>query len=86
MPTISQFYGIKINLFWEDHPPAHFHARYQEFEAQIDIRTGAILRGKLPPKARILTEEWRLMHINELLRCWELVIQSKAPFKIKGLE
>jgi hypothetical protein len=33
MPTISIFYGIMIRMFFNDHPPPHFHARYGEFEA-----------------------------------------------------
>jgi hypothetical protein len=28
MPTISFFYGIAIQMFWNDHAPPHFHARY----------------------------------------------------------
>ena len=39
MPTISTFYGILIRMFFNDHPPPHFHARYGEFEATIDIST-----------------------------------------------
>jgi len=26
MPTISAFYGIVIQMFWQDHAPPHFHA------------------------------------------------------------
>ena len=28
MPTLSAFYGIVIQMFWQDHPPPHFHALY----------------------------------------------------------
>jgi hypothetical protein len=28
MPTISIFYGIVIQMFFDDHNPPHFHARY----------------------------------------------------------
>jgi hypothetical protein len=37
MPTISSFYGILIRMFFDDHAPPHFHARYGEFEATIDL-------------------------------------------------
>jgi len=30
MPTISVFYGIVIAMFYDDHQPPHFHARYAE--------------------------------------------------------
>ena len=39
MPTICTFYGILIRMFFIDHAPPHFHARYAEFEATIDIST-----------------------------------------------
>ncbi len=39
MPTISAFYGILIRVFFNDHPPPHFHARYGEHEATIEIAT-----------------------------------------------
>ena len=28
MPEISRFYGIIIAMFFDDHNPPHFHARY----------------------------------------------------------
>ncbi len=35
MPTISVLYGIVIRMYFNDHAPPHFHARYGEFEATI---------------------------------------------------
>lgn len=37
MPEICRFYGIVITMFYNDHPPAHFHAKYGEFEMKVDI-------------------------------------------------
>lgn len=48
MPTISQFFGIVIQMFWREHAPPHFHALYGEHEATIDIRTLDVLNGSLP--------------------------------------
>lgn len=28
MPTIVQFYGILIQMYYNDHSPPHFHVRY----------------------------------------------------------
>jgi len=28
-PRISEFYGIVIEMYYGDHPPPHFHARYR---------------------------------------------------------
>jgi hypothetical protein len=37
MPTISEFFGILILMFYNNHAPPHFHARYGEYEALIQI-------------------------------------------------
>ena len=39
MPTISQFFGIVIQMFWNDHAPPHFHCQYSGHEAIINIQT-----------------------------------------------
>ncbi|MFB3041815.1 MAG: DUF4160 domain-containing protein [Candidatus Poribacteria bacterium] len=28
MPEISRFFGIVIAIYYRDHPPPHFHAKY----------------------------------------------------------
>jgi hypothetical protein len=28
MPEISRFFGIFIRMYFDDHDPPHFHARY----------------------------------------------------------
>jgi hypothetical protein len=48
MPTISQFFGIVIQMFWREHAPPHFHALYGEYEALIDIRTLEIIKATCP--------------------------------------
>ena len=58
MPTISFFYGLVIQMFWDDHAPPHFHASYAEHEALIDIRTLAVIEGQLPRRAMTLVLEW----------------------------
>lgn len=49
-------------MFFNDHPPPHFHARYGEFEATIAIGTLEILEGELPNRALILVREWAMIH------------------------
>ena len=84
MPEISRFFGIVITMYWNDHNPPHFHARYGESLAEIDIRTLALLCGSLPPRAMAMTIEWALQHQRELLTQWErarrqLPLQSIEP-------
>jgi len=37
MPEISRFFGIVIAVFYADHAPPHFHARYGEHRAIIGL-------------------------------------------------
>lgn len=85
MPTISAFYGILIRMFFNDHPPAHFHARYGEFEATIDIDTLEVIEGQLPRRALILVREWAMMHKGELQEDWRFCRANRAPLKIEPL-
>ena len=42
-----------------EHNPPHIHALYGEDMASIDIQTGDVLEGYLPPKALAMVREWR---------------------------
>lgn len=35
MPEISRFFGIIITMYFNEHNPPHFHALYNEYEAQF---------------------------------------------------
>jgi hypothetical protein len=86
MPTISQFFGIVIQMFWREHGPPHFHALYAEYEALIDIRTLEIIKGSLPKRALALVLEWAAQHQAELMEDWKLCQQKQLPKKIAPLE
>jgi uncharacterized protein DUF4160 len=85
MPTISAFYGILIRMFYNDHAPPHFHARYGEFEATIDIYTLSVKHGRLPRRALDLVLEWAMIHRAELLDDWRLCSEKTPPNKIDPL-
>ena len=68
MPEISRFYGIVIKMFFDDHNPPHFHAQYSGQEAVVDIRTLALISGRLPGRALGLVAEWGLLHQAEFTR------------------
>jgi len=86
MPTISQFYGIKITIFYDDHNEPHFHAYYGEYAAEISIKTGKIHVGRLPSHAIKLVKEWRKLHTSELREDWELARAHKLLKRIAPLE
>ena len=53
MPSVSQFFGIVIYMYYSDHAPPHFHAEYGEDEAVYVIETLELMRGGLPRRAHI---------------------------------
>ena len=58
MPTIAYFLGIAVRMFFNDHDPPHFHARYQGYRARIPISSGEVIDGRLPPTVARLLKEW----------------------------
>jgi hypothetical protein len=85
MPELSRFLGIIIAMYFKDHNPPHFHVLYNEYEAEIEIKTLAILEGELPPRVLGLALEWAGLHKKELLDDWNL-IQATGKFnKIQPL-
>lgn len=86
MPTISSFFGILIQMFWNDHAPPHFHALYGEFEVLINIQTLEIIEGKMSKRALAMILEWASEHRAELLEDWKLCEKKQRPHKIKPLE
>lgn len=80
MPRISAFFGITIYMYFRDHAPPHFHAFYGDDEAQIEIESGRILKGKVPARAYGLIMEWLVLRRPDLRRAWE---QASRPVPIE---
>ena len=85
VPTISRFYGIKIEMHWDEHPPPHFHALYERQRAAIDIRRRQLIKGSLRPRALALILEWVHLHESELLENWDLCAANQPPKPIPPL-
>ena len=86
MPTISSFYGILIQMFFDDHAPPHFHVKYGEFKAVVDIQNLSVIRGALPRRAQGLVLDWAELHQQELLDDWQLCVNSQQPKPIAPLD
>jgi len=86
MPEISRFFGIIIAMFFDEHNPPHFHARYGKDGVAIEVRTLKVLEGRIPPRALGLVIEWASQHQEELLQNWELARQNQRLNKIEPLE
>ena len=86
MPEISRFYGIIIAMFFDDHNPPHFHARYGGEKVAIEIETLRILEGNLSPRALGLVIERASQYRYELLQNWELAKNNQSPKNIEPLK
>lgn len=86
MPTISMFYGILIQMYWDEHAPPHFHAIYGEYKASVEIKSLTIIEGGLPRRATLLVLDWAELHQQELLQDWDLCQNKQHPQPIEPLK
>ncbi len=86
MPEIARFYGIIITMYYDDHNPPHFHARYGDESVVISIATLSILEGQMSPRALGLVIEWAAQHKEELMEDWNLTKKNQTPKKIAPLK
>ena len=84
MPEISNFYGIAIYMYINEHNPPHFHVSYQDYKAIITIKDGIII-GSLPRRALNLVYEWLDKHEDELMANWERLSRHESLHKIEPL-
>ena len=86
MPRISQFYGITIWMYWNEgtHERPHFHARYGEHQASVDL-DGEIVVGTLPANAQRLVRDWTALHVDELAANWRRAKAGEPLEKISPL-
>lgn len=88
MPTISQFYGIVISMFFNDneqHHLPHIHVEYSGNNATYDLE-GNLIVGNIPNKQRKLVEAWIEIHKEELNSLWHIVQEGREAFKIEPLK
>ncbi|WP_254045348.1 DUF4160 domain-containing protein [Thiohalocapsa sp. ML1] len=89
MPTISMFYGVLIRMFFYDtdkHNVPHIHAEFQGQVAVYSIPQGELLAGSLPPNKHKMVVAWIAIHEDELMADWDLAVNGKKPFAIRGLD
>jgi hypothetical protein len=81
VPRISEFFGVLISMYYNDHSPPHFHATYAGREAVYRIDTLEILWGELPRRPNSFVLEWASIHRTELMDDWEKARQG-VPLKL----
>ncbi len=86
MPRISEFFGIAIYMYFQDHAPPHFHALYGGREAVVAIHPFRVLRGSLSRRTLALVKEWAISHRGELLQNWQKAQQGRPLDSVAPLE
>ena len=84
MPVLYRFNGITIEMYPTEHPPPHFHARYNEFIAQIDIKNVLVMHGILPQPQMRSVKAWAEPRRDLLMAAWVAIREGRKPEKING--
>ena len=70
MPVLKSFGSIKIQMFFEDHPPPHVHVTGKDFRALVRIEDAAVFRGEIPARWRTEILEWIAVNRVPLMARW----------------
>ena len=85
MPEISRFLGVVIAMFFKEHAPPHFHAKYGDQRAVFSIQDLRLIEGGLPPRVVSLVLEWAFQHREELMDNWRRAERKEDLQKIEPL-
>ena len=70
MPTYFIINGVKIELYFKDHNPPHFHAIISEYDAMIEITNQTIIQGNLPANKKKKIIQWAKEKETTLMAIW----------------
>jgi hypothetical protein len=85
VPEISRFLGIVIQMYYNDHEPAHFHAKYGKYRITVEIDSG-VVEGAFPRRALGAVLEWYTLHTEELTDNWRRAQDHEPLVDIDPLE
>ena len=82
MATVARVDEIKIQFYWDEHPPPHFHVEYGEHQAQIAIDSLEIIKGYMPNAQFRKVMRWAKPRKDQLLAAWMQCQSDLHPGKI----
>ena len=85
MPELCRFLGIIIAMYYKEHEPPHFHAKYGNQTGVFSIADLKLIEGYLPKRVISLVLEWAFEHRDELMEDWALAKTQKPLNKIPPL-
>lgn len=71
MPTIKDFGGFRIYMYFGDHNPPHIHVIGPDFSAKMRLGDAGVFAGTLPGKVEKLASAYVLVHATELDDLWD---------------
>lgn len=69
MPTVGRFDGITIYIYYSDHIPPHFHAKYGDYEATF-LLNGDFHNGEMPKRQCKKIKKWATQNYDYLVEQW----------------
>lgn len=85
VPTISRFFGITITMYFDDHEPAHFHARHASGGGKVRIDTLEVIDSGLGRRQLRLVLAWAELHQHELAENWRRARMGETLASIEPL-
>ena len=82
MPIIAVIDGIWIAVYYNDHPPPHFHAMQAEHEILVEIARLVVFAGSAPAAMERTVRDWASRHQAELSLCWARAQCAQPPGRI----
>jgi hypothetical protein len=83
MPTLAVVDGMRIVMYWNDHPPAHFHVLAAEYRAVIEVDTLRVIAGGLPRSKVAAVRAWAKGRRVELMKALERVQAGRPVGRVK---
>ena len=79
VPIVARIGGARIEFYFNEHPPAHFHAVGGGQKVQIDIETLVVMHGHMEPDKlrRVLT--WAAENRPLLMAAWQRAREFQDP-------
>jgi hypothetical protein len=83
---VSRFYCLSIEQIFDAEAPPNFRVHHDEGSAQVEIASGKVLSGPLPPWARQHVRQWLGLHRAELAANWRRAKRRKRLRTIEPLD
>jgi hypothetical protein len=72
-------------MYYKEHAPPHFHAKYGGQRAAFSIQDLRLTEGNLPPRIVSFVLEWAFLHRDELMEDWDRARREEELKKIDPL-